>query len=113
MTFSATGLMAGVLQAQGTADFSITTNAPVLGALAGGTGTAMMTFSAVAVPSGIGHMSGSTETGGELTEAGIANASAAATVAALQATIIPVDVQQVRGQDLEGTGSDVDPWGPA
>ena len=130
---TAGGTMTGNINGSGSAAFAITTNTPVLGALASGSGNAVMTFSATgnilplddtppartgsasfaitasAIPSAIGHMSGSTEIGGELTEAGIA----AATVAALQATTIPVDVQKVRGQDLEGTGIEADPWGPA
>ncbi len=38
---------------------------------------------------------------------------AAEVLAVLQATAIPVDVQQVRGQELVGTGAEGDPWGPA
>lgn len=133
LTFGATGTMAGTLQASGSASFTITPNTPTLGALAGGSGTASMTFSAVAdiLPAddtpparsalasfslagsatlrAIGHLSGSTDVTTELSESSIA----AATVAALQSTTIPVDVQRVRGQALEGTGVDGDPWGPA
>jgi hypothetical protein len=36
----------------------------------------------------------------------------AAVIAALQATPIPVNMVQVKGQELSGTGSDADPWGP-
>lgn len=46
---------------------------------------------------------------GELTPAGIA----AATVQALQATTIPVDVAKVNGLLVDGSGTTGDPWGPA
>jgi hypothetical protein len=36
----------------------------------------------------------------------------AAVVAALQAAPLPVNMVQVKGQELSGTGSDTDPWGP-
>jgi hypothetical protein len=41
-----------------------------------------------------------------------ASAIAAATVAALNATTIPVNMEKVRGQNLTGNGSST-PWGPA
>ena len=37
---------------------------------------------------------------------------AAAVLAQLQATAIPVNMVQVRGQTLSGAGSEADPWGP-
>ena len=37
---------------------------------------------------------------------------AAAVLASLQATAIPVNMTQVRGQPINGAGSEVDPWGP-
>jgi len=41
------------------------------------------------------------------------NALAAAVVAALEATTIPVDVAKVNGATIDGTGTEGDPWGPA
>lgn len=38
---------------------------------------------------------------------------AAAVLAALQATTIPVDLQTVKGQSLKGDGSEANPWNPA
>lgn len=38
---------------------------------------------------------------------------AAAVLAALSATTIPVDVQKIRGQGLQGDGSENNPWNPA
>ena len=38
---------------------------------------------------------------------------AAAVLAALQATPIPVDLQTVKGQSLKGDGSEANPWNPA
>jgi len=38
---------------------------------------------------------------------------AAAVLATLQATIIPVNLTQIKGQTLNGSGSSFDPWGPA
>lgn len=40
------------------------------------------------------------------------SALAAAVLAALQATTIPVDMRKVRGQTINGTGVENDPWGP-
>jgi len=37
---------------------------------------------------------------------------AAAVLAQLQSTTIPVNVTQVRGQVVDGAGSEADPWGP-
>lgn len=42
-----------------------------------------------------------------------AAAIAAEVLAQLQATTIPVNMVQVRGQTISGTGSEADPWGPA
>ena len=40
------------------------------------------------------------------------NALAAAVVAALEATTIPVDVAKVNGLTVDGSGTEIDPWGP-
>lgn len=37
---------------------------------------------------------------------------AAAVLAALQATPIPVDLRKIKGQTIGGAGSALDPWGP-
>ncbi len=37
----------------------------------------------------------------------------ASVMAALQATPIPVNMVQVKGQTIDGSGSEADPWGPA
>lgn len=132
MTFAATGTMAGTVQASGAAAFALTASG-LLGALAGGSGTAAMTFgatgnilpaddtppartasaamafSATAILRAIGHMSGSTDVSTELTAAAIA----AEVLAAAAASPIAANVEQVRGQALEGTGTSGDPWGPA
>lgn len=42
-----------------------------------------------------------------------AESIAAAVLAALNATTIPVDVQKIRSQALKGSGTDADPWNPA
>ena len=42
----------------------------------------------------------------------IADTVRATMMAALQAAPLPVNMVQVRGQELGGTGSDADPWGP-
>ena len=55
--------------------------------------------------------------GGKLNAAGSGGvdlaALAAAVLAAAQATPIHADIRKVRGQDIDGTGSEADPWGPA
>ena len=38
---------------------------------------------------------------------------AAAVLAALQATEIPVNVESVNGQPIKGSGTETDPWNPA
>ena len=38
---------------------------------------------------------------------------AAAVLAALQATEIPVNVESVNGLPIKGTGTEADPWNPA
>ena len=38
---------------------------------------------------------------------------AAAVLAALQASPLPVNLVQVRGQVIDGSGSETDPWGPS
>ena len=48
-----------------------------------------------------------------VTSSGDSAAIAAATVAALNATTIPVDINKVRGQSLVGSGTSTTPWGPA
>ena len=42
-----------------------------------------------------------------------AESIAAAVVAALQATEIPVNVESVNGQPIKGFGTETDPWNPA
>lgn len=42
-----------------------------------------------------------------------AESIAAAVLAALNATTIPVDVQKIRSQALVGTGTEADPWNPS
>ena len=42
-----------------------------------------------------------------------AESIAAAVLAALQGTTIPVDLQTVKGQSLKGDGSEANPWNPA
>lgn len=98
ITFTPTGQLVASLGGSGSAEFSITTNNPILGAEAGGTGSAIFTLSAsgsilplddtspartasatftitgALTPYAIGYMTGSTETGGALTEGSIASA---------------------------------------
>ena len=42
----------------------------------------------------------------------IACSLAAAVIAALNATTIPVDLRKVKGQNIGGSGSSADPWSP-
>lgn len=42
-----------------------------------------------------------------------AESIASATIAALQATEIPVNVESVNGQPIKGSGTETDPWNPA
>ena len=42
-----------------------------------------------------------------------AESIAAAVLAALQATEIPVNVESVNGQPIKGSGTETDPWNPA
>lgn len=70
--------------------------------------TAASTMGCVATVAGAAYLSGAAE-GATLTEASIA----AATVAALEATTIPVNVRKVNDLTVDGSGTEVDPWGPA
>jgi hypothetical protein len=104
------------------------------------TGTASFSFSGSLLPYAIGHMSGSTAVTTEMTPATIASEvwnsmldeyqqtgsagkllSIASTggldidalIEALTASPLPANMTQVRGQELTGTGTPLDPWGPA
>ena len=87
---------------------SITFNTPILGAIAETTGTASFVITGALVPHAIGHMTGTTDVTTRLT----ADQVAAATVAALAATTIPVDVRKVNAISVDGSGTSGDPWGP-
>lgn len=93
ISLAAAGTIGAIAYVQGSASVSI---------------TAAATMGCTARVAGDAYLSAAAE-GATLTEAGIATA----TVAALQATTIPVDLQRVRGQALDGTGTSGDPWGPA
>ena len=133
-TIAGSGALLGILSGAGSAALAIAANTPTLGALASLTGTAGLSIGAIAsilpaddtppartasasfafggslTPYAIGSMTGSTLAGAaELT----ADAVATATVAALQATAIPVDLVKVNGIDVAGAGTSGDPWGPA
>jgi len=49
-----------------------------------------------------------TYVGGNLSEAGIASA----VLASLMTAVIPVNMVAVKGQTINGSGSENDPWGP-
>lgn len=132
MTFGASGGLLGILSGAGSATMTIDASA-ALGALAGGsgsasfvlngtatalpaddtpparTGVASFVISGTLTPYAIGHMVGTTDVSEELT----ADQVAAAVLAAAQATPIHADIRKVRGQALDGTGTELDPWGPA
>ena len=99
--------MTGSVSGTGTAGMSITFNTPILGAIAETTGTASFVITGALVPYAIGHMTGTTDVTTELT----ADQVAAATVAALAATTIPVDVRKVNAISVDGSGTSGDPWG--
>lgn len=126
-------LMTASISGAGSSAFTIAPNAPLLGALASGYGTATMTITGALNPYAIGSMSGSTVDSSVLTVGAIsasvweyvnrtltsggsggptAAEIAADLIAALQATTIPVNMTQVRGQAISGSGSESDPWGP-
>lgn len=132
--FASAAELLGILNGAGAASFALISNTPLLGADAGMTGAAIWSLSAAAAilpaddslpartaaasfaisgaltPYAIGSMIGSTLAGAEeLT----ADAVAIATVAALQATAIPVDIVKVNGIAVDGAGTSGDPWGPA
>ncbi|MEY5098394.1 MAG: hypothetical protein RJA36_1113 [Pseudomonadota bacterium] len=108
-TFDAVAAMTGSVSGDGSAAMSITFNSPILGAIAETTGAASFVITGALVPYAIGHMTGTTDVTTELT----ADQVAAATVAALAATTIPVDVRKVNAIDVDGSGTEIDPWGPA
>lgn len=113
ISISASGAAYGQATVAGSASVAITASANI-GAKASVSGSASITITAsstmgcTARVAGSAYLSAAAE-GATLSEAGIA----AAVVDALEATTIPVDLQKVRGQALEGAGTEVDPWGPA
>lgn len=126
-------LLTASISGVGSTSFSITTNTPLMGAEASGNGSASISFAGTLLPYAIGSMSGSTVDSSVLTVGAIsasvweyvnrtltsggsggptAAEIAADLIAALQATTIPVNMTQVRGQAISGSGSESDPWGP-
>ena len=100
----------GILWGTGNADITISVSDTDIEAIADAIGTATVLISGSLVPYAIGHMTGSTtQTGGELTAPQVA----AEVVNALLGTTIPVDTKKIAGVTVGGTGTELDPWGPA
>jgi hypothetical protein len=109
MTFTVADLlMTASIGGSGSASFAITTNTPTLGALAGGTGTATLSFAATLEPYAIGQMEGSTVDSTVLT----VDAIAAGVLAAALTTPIKADIAKVNAVAVTGTGALGDEWGP-
>jgi hypothetical protein len=127
MMIGATGAMTGIIQGSGAASFSLTTNNPILGAIASGSGSASMSLSASAniLPvddtppartasaslsitgsatlRAIGHMSGSTVDNSILTSDTVASAVWSASAA-------QNNVAGTMGEKLNDAGSAANPW---
>jgi hypothetical protein len=108
----ATGNAYGQAAVAGSAGVTIGTSGAVgalvfLGGSASIAITAASTMGCTATVAGDAFLSAAAE-GSTLSEAGIA----AATVAALQSTTIPVDVRKVNDISIDGAGTSGDPWGP-
>lgn len=97
-------LLTASIGGAGSASWSITPNAPLLGAKADGIGSASMTFSGSLLPYAIGSMSGSTASGGVLSEASI--------IAAMNASPPRVNIAKVNDITVTGTGAPGNAWGP-
>lgn len=115
--FGVAGAMTGLISGAGSASMSISVASALLGAIAGGSGSASFSFSGSLTPYAVGNMvgstSGSTISADDLAASLLAVAIARATQTALEATAIPVNVTKVHGQTIDGSGTELDPWGPA
>lgn len=142
ITVGATGDMLAIVVAVGTATVTISGVAD-LGALGWSVGNATITVDGSLAPYAVGSMSGTTADQGlsvagianavwaKMLEGGstaeeallaagagadpsvIAGTIAAAVVAALNATTIPVNTKKINDVTVVGSGTEVDPWGPA
>ena len=97
-------LLTASLNADGETSFTLSTNVPLLGALAGVIGDSTMTINGTMLPYAIGIMSGSTDVGGVLTEASI--------IAAMNASPPAVNIKKVNDIDVTGDGQTGTEWGP-
>ena len=97
-------VLTGSVSGAGSSLFSLTSNTPILGALAGAYATATMTFNGTLSPYAIGSMTGNTVSGGVLTEASI--------IAAMNANPPGVNIKKVNDVTVNGTGATGNEWGP-
>jgi hypothetical protein len=103
-----TPLLTASLSADGSANFPMTFANATLGAEASVVGDAILTISGTLTPYAIGIMEGTTEEAG-LTVAGITNAI----FAAAQVTPIYANIKEVNDYEVDGAGTNGNPWGPA
>lgn len=108
VTFTVDGFLTASLQAAGAASFSLVTNTPELGALAGLVGSSTMSFAGSLTPYAIGSMSGSTVDSSVLT----IDAIAAGVLAAAATSPISADIRKVNSYAVDGTGQPGAEWGP-
>ena len=92
ISFTATGNVLAILAASGSASMSLTTNTPLLGALASVTGNGTMTITGTLTPYARGFMLGSTED---------------------TSTIVNANIVSVNGYSVTGNGQTGTEWGPA
>jgi len=106
--FDAAGTALATLNGLGSASIAFATNTPQIGALGWVSASGAYSVTAGVTSYAIGKMEGSTLNGGAMTPESIA----AAIIAASKNTPLWVDVQKIIGQQVRGSGSQADPWGP-
>lgn len=101
-------LLTASVNGAGSSSFTVTPNTPILGAIADLTASAAFGITASLIRYAVGHMEGSALPYTELSPQSLAGA----VVTALEATTIPVNTVAIKGQPIQGAGTEADPWGP-
>jgi hypothetical protein len=105
ITWTPSGTLAGALSATGSASVTWTVDAATLGAVIDAVASASCAMTGSGTPSALGHMEGDILPYTELSPEALA-------VAVWQYATRDVNITQVNGIDVDGSGTSGDPWGP-
>lgn len=105
ITWTQTGTLAGALSATGTAPITFTVDAATLGAIIDAVASASCAVTGSATPSALGHLEGDILPYTELSPEALA-------VAVWEYAQRDVNITQVNGITVDGSGTGGDPWGP-